>query len=360
MNLVPWRPPTFLRTCQEIDLWNAILSYRDYPLVHEGANAAFKFSAIDPPDPVTSALLIQPDQGPRFAAVISFFPFAAMFGADLEMADLDGLPKALRSCLEEGIVSALWRAIPDNRMGGVRIVAAGTLESIASQIAASELPTELQWLSISIEDIAPEPVTIFVGLTVASFVSVIAGGAIAPAAIDRGLSQVLVTEASYTLGSLPITFDELARLGPGDVVMLAELPPDLVVLRAQGRSHAFRSVNDDWIFLGREVAERYRPLPGTIERTSAMSHENDPSEQLVTDLRELGVVVDFDLGRMSIPLAQVEAWRPGAIVPLEPPALNAGVEVTIRANGQIIGIGDLVRIDDRVGVRVTRLMSRAG
>jgi type III secretion system YscQ/HrcQ family protein len=364
MNLAPWQPPTFLRNSREIDLWNAILSYRDHPLVHEGWNAAFRFSAVDPPDPATSALLIQPDEGPRFAAVISFFPFAAMFDADLEMADVHKLPQALRSCLEEGIVSALWRAVPDNRMGGARIAAAGTLESIASQIAGSglpdELPKELQWLSISIEDVAPEPVTILVGLTIASLVSVVAGGAIAPAAVDRGLSHVLVTEASYTLGSLPITFDELARLGPGDLVMLPELPPDVVVLRAQGRSHAFRSINEDWIFLGREVAERYRPLPGTIERTSPMSHENDPSEQPVTDLQELGVVVDFDLGRMSIPLAQVEAWQPGAVVPLEPPALNAGVEVTIRANGQIIGIGDLIRIDDRVGVRVTRLLSKAG
>jgi flagellar motor switch/type III secretory pathway protein FliN len=364
MNLAPWQPPTFLRTCQEIDFWNAILSYRDHPLVHEGWNAAFKFRAVDPPDPATPALLIEPDQGPRFAAVIDFFPFAAMFGADLEMADVHDLPQALRSCLEEGIVATLWRAIPDNRMGGARIAGAGALESIVNQIAADRLPNEsprgLQWLSISIEDVAPEPVTISVGLTVASLVSVIAGGAIAPAAIDRGLSRVLVTEASYTLGSLSLTFDELAGLGPGDVVMLAELPPDLVVLRAQGRSHAFRLSNEDWIFLGREVAERYRPVPGTIERTNAMTDQDDPSQELVTDLRELGVVVDFDLGRMSIPLAQVEAWQPGAVVPLDPPALNAGVEVTIRANGQIIGIGDLVRIDDRVGVRVTRLMSKAG
>jgi type III secretion protein Q len=367
MNLVPWQPPAFLRTCQEVDLWNAILSYRDHPLVHEGWNAAFKFRAIDPPDPATPALLIQPDEGPRFAAVISFFPFAAMFGADLEIAELHALPQALRGYLEEGIVSTLWRAIPDNRMGGVRIAATGTLEAIVSQIAASELqdelpnklPNKLQWLSISIEDVAPEPVTISIGLTVASFVSVIAGGAIAPAAVDRGLAHVLVTEASYTLGSLPTTFDQLARLGPGDLVMLPELPPDLVVLRAQGRSHAFRFLNENWVFLGREAAERYRPTPGTTERTSAMSQEYDPSEVQVTDLRELGVVVDFDLGRMSIPLAQVQAWQPGAVV-LEPPALNPGVEVAIRANGQVIGIGDLVRIDDRVGVRITRLISKAG
>jgi type III secretion system YscQ/HrcQ family protein len=362
MNLVPWQPPTFLRSYQDIDLWNAILSYRDHALAQEGWNAAFRFSAIEPPDAATPALLIAPDQGPRFLAVIRSFPFAAMFDADLEMADIHQLPPALRGCLEEGVVATLWAAIPDNRMGNVRIAATGALTSIAGEIVAGESEPigELQWLSVSIEDVAPEPVTILIGLTMASLVSVVAGGAIAPAAIDRGLAQVLVTEASYSLGSLPVRFDELARLGPGDVVMLPELPPDLVVLQVQGRSHAFRLINENWIFLGREVTERYRPVPGTTERTSAMPIENQPSDLPVTELRELGVIVDFDLGRMNIPLAQVEAWQPGAVVPLEPPALSAGVEVTIRANGQTIGIGDLVRIDDRVGVRITRMLSRAG
>jgi len=34
------------------------------------------------------------------------------------------------------------------------------------------------------------------------------------------------------------------------------------------------------------------------------------------------------------------------------------VEVTIRANGDVIGSGDLVRIDHRVAVRITRLFLR--
>jgi type III secretion system YscQ/HrcQ family protein len=356
MNLVPWQPPAFLRTSQEIDLWNAILSYRDHPLMPTGWDAAFRFSVVDPPGPATRALLIEPDLGPRFAAVIDQFPFAAMFGADLEMTEVNELPQALRSCLEDGIVATLWRAIPDNRMGSIRIATSGALESFASQIDASEL----QWLSVTIENVTPEPVTVRVGLTVSSLVSIVAGGAIAPAAVDRALADALVTEASYTLGSLSITFDELGRLGPGDVVILAELPPDLVVLRVQGRSHAFRNIDEDWIFQGREVAERYRPAPDTIERTTPMSTEYDASEALVTDLQELGVVVDFDLGRMSISLAQVQAWQPGTVVPLQPPELTPGVEVTIRANGQLIGIGDLIRIDDRVGVRITRLMSKPG
>lgn len=359
MNLVPWHPPAFLQTYQEAELWNAILSYRDRPLMREGWNAAFRFTAIDPPDPAKFALLLQPDRGPCFAAVVNSFPFAGMFGADLEMAEVHKLPQTLRGCLEEGIVSALWHAIPDNHMGGVRIVASSPLDEIVDRIGPGGITTsDLQWLSISIEGIAPEPAIISIGLTLGAFVSILAEGALAPAAIDRGLFSALATEAYYTLGSLPLTFAALAALGPGDLVVLPELPPDLAILRAQRRAHAFRFIDQNWVCLGREVTERYRPALDAIERTSTMSQDYSAPENSIAVPEKLGVVIDFDLGRMSIPLVQIETWQPGTVVTLEPPALDAGVEVTIRANGQIIGTGDLVRIDDRIGVRITRLMSR--
>jgi flagellar motor switch/type III secretory pathway protein FliN len=355
MTLSPWQPPPFLHTYREGELWNAILSYRERSLVQEGWAAAFTFSAIEPPDAPRFALLLQPDRGPRFVAAIDSFPFAGLFGADLDMTEVHRLPQTLRGCLEEGIVSTLWSTIPDNRLGGVRIVASGALEELSPRIATGEM----QWLLVSIEGIAPEPAIVSIGLTVGSLVSVVAGGALAPAAVDTGLSRALLTEAYYTIGSLPLTFAELAALGPGELVVLPELPPDLAILRAQGRTYAFRFTDQNWVCLGRELTERYRPALDAIERTTTMSQEHSSPERPIAAPDALGVVIDFDLGRMSIPLAQVQTWQPGTVVSLEPPALDAGVEVTIRANGQVIGIGDLVRIDDRIGVRITRLMARS-
>ena len=90
-----------------------------------------------------------------------------------------------------------------------------------------------------------------------------------------------------------------------------------------------------------------------------MSQDYSAPENSIAVPEKLGVVIDFDLGRMSIPLVQIETWQPGTVVTLEPPALDAGVEVTIRANGQIqFDAGSFVRIDDRISVRITRLMSR--
>jgi type III secretion protein Q len=66
-------------------------------------------------------------------------------------------------------------------------------------------------------------------------------------------------------------------------------------------------------------------------------------------------MIDFDLGRTAVSLADLESWQAGSVVALSPPARTEGAEVTLRANGRVIGTGDLVRIDDRLAVRISQL-----
>lgn len=95
--------------------------------------------------------------------------------------------------------------------------------------------------------------------------------------------------------------------------------------------------------------------------------EPEPSIDWVDDalvregvrLADLGITVDFDIGERDFTLAELETWQPGAIVPLDPPALQDRVEVTLRANGRTIATGDLIAIDDRLAVRLSKLLLRA-
>ncbi len=73
----------------------------------------------------------------------------------------------------------------------------------------------------------------------------------------------------------------------------------------------------------------------------------------------LPVSVDVDVGSVEVPLADLESWRAGSILPLPIPALDQGVAVTLRVAGRMIATGDLVKIDDRIAVRLTRLTGLA-
>lgn len=82
----------------------------------------------------------------------------------------------------------------------------------------------------------------------------------------------------------------------------------------------------------------------------------DKAESDDPPLQGLRVTLVFEIGRRTIPLSELANWREGALVELDPPAAEAGMEVTIRSNGDVVGTGDLVMIDDRCAVRITRLI----
>ncbi len=60
----------------------------------------------------------------------------------------------------------------------------------------------------------------------------------------------------------------------------------------------------------------------------------------------------FDLGEKTLTLGELMAMQPGKVLALDVPLPRL---VAIRANGTLIGHGELVQIADRVGVRVMEL-----
>ena len=81
------------------------------------------------------------------------------------------------------------------------------------------------------------------------------------------------------------------------------------------------------------------------------------SDEAATSLQALPVRLSFDLGELSLTLAQLQALQPGQVLQLGHP-LSAGVH--IRANGVLLGEGDLVEIDGQLGVSVRSLWPADG
>jgi type III secretion protein Q len=140
---------------------------------------------------------------------------------------------------------------------------------------------------------------------------------------------------------LPIKiFEELKRR---DVVILDESwvgPGTDAIAINFGRRYAAAAV------LGRR----------TITLTERLEEIMDEDEEEYLDeaegLGKLSVRLSFDLGRRSIPLADLMQLGPGHVFDLGRDVRKA---VTIRANGNPIGEGEIVDVDGQIGVVVLRL-----
>ena len=96
----------------------------------------------------------------------------------------------------------------------------------------------------------------------------------------------------------------------------------------------------------------------TLERLNGAADEiNQPTEQDMSELEETGdieVDVVFEIGRLDISLEELATLGPGHVFTLGRPL---DIAVTIRANNARIGTGDIVFVDDRVGIQISKLKS---
>jgi type III secretion protein Q len=70
------------------------------------------------------------------------------------------------------------------------------------------------------------------------------------------------------------------------------------------------------------------------------------------DIQDLPIRVSFDLGHTTLSLGKIQSLQAGEVIAL---ARTVDDFVTIRANGSAIGTGQLVDIDGRLGVTISRL-----
>ena len=73
-------------------------------------------------------------------------------------------------------------------------------------------------------------------------------------------------------------------------------------------------------------------------------------------LEGVPVTLDFDVGSLSVPLAELAAIKPGYVFELPTPVEAA--RVVIKANGQPIGRGELVAVGDTLGVQLLTIDAR--
>jgi type III secretion protein Q len=166
-----------------------------------------------------------------------------------------------------------------------------------------------------------------------------------------------------TLGHTMLSSAELRSLRAQDVVLMDEAwCVDGQSLRLVGRATPERKAgflqvrldaqHPHQLTVAQAWAEMEMFMTDTQTAAAPADLDADPTEAPQA-LDKLPVTLSFDLGQRSVSLAQLRSLQPGQVIELTRPI--SGGTVQLRANGALIGSGELVEVDGRMGVSITAL-----
>ena len=167
------------------------------------------------------------------------------------------------------------------------------------------------------------------------------------------------------IAAIAVSVSELSQLRTGDLVLLpAGIDPGAVSIRAGTRIIAAGSYDNGKIRIeqligGNGMDNDEMDLPANEDEhpnpvlDAQIDADADASGEGL-DVDQIEVSMCFGLGTVVITVADLRAITEGYTISLPPSEIG---EVLITVSGQEVGRGEIVQIDDRLGVRVTKLES---
>lgn len=162
-------------------------------------------------------------------------------------------------------------------------------------------------------------------------------------AIHRDHWSMLAIRLIVSAGQMQISTRELAMLECDDILLLpAHITANTHEFILRQRHGALAA---GCLEKGQFVINRL------METTmSDYTHGDVGEPQPMTDSKQLEITLRFDLGELTLSLGELQQVQPGYSFELDLPTSG---EVRIVSGAQLIGRGELVQIEDRLGVRVT-------
>lgn len=322
---VPLRPG-------QLAAWNALASYQDRPIV--AGDLRITFSLTRPlAAERTEAQVFRGTHGPVRIAVTGA-PVADLFGAAFDAGALGALPPALAEAVRRGLFDALRARLP---------APLGAALSADFTGLARPHPDEMT-VAVEIGGAFSAPLCLILAAPPAVLLALAGVDDLVPLARHPEIGAAIPYPAALRLGTADLPLADVRELEPGDVVLC---PPavhrDAVELILAGRIVPLARSAAGWTAGASRMAD---PTPSP----TADDREGPGAESFA----ELPVRIAFHIGEVMLPLSAVEALAEGAILPLEAVSVDA-VPVRVRANGTVIAEGDLVQLDNRLGVRLARV-----
>jgi type III secretion protein Q len=172
--------------------------------------------------------------------------------------------------------------------------------------------------------------------------------------LDEHTLAAVPVPLRFTVGWTRLPVSEVRALEPRDVILLDDttfIASDRLILTAPGLGHLTARLDGPTLTIEdiarNPMAEDMETPPEATETPAP-----DAAEPLLGSLDEVEVQLTFDIGQHTLTLGQLRTLTAGAVFNLGRDPRGA---VNIRANGRLVGTGELVRVDDHVGVRIATL-----
>ncbi|WP_129781702.1 type III secretion system cytoplasmic ring protein SctQ [Peristeroidobacter soli] len=147
------------------------------------------------------------------------------------------------------------------------------------------------------------------------------------------------------IGEMRIALSALKAVAVNDVLMPdseIDAAAPIVYLRADSRYAARAKLDEQSLVVDSVLQEKHEVKPSSETTTGTAPATLDALE----------IRLGFELGEKILTLGELAALQPGQVLALDVPLPQL---VGIRANGSLIGRGELVKLAGRVAVRVTEL-----
>lgn len=168
-----------------------------------------------------------------------------------------------------------------------------------------------------------------------------------PARVGRPLGHLPVT-GYIEVGDCQVTQQELRGLGPCDILLASDIGAlynrRLHIRFSSSLVLAGDLVEPDRILVQDVITDQGKVDSMTTETQAATQSTGVPVE-------EVPVKLTFEIGRTDISMGELCRLQSGYTFALAE-QVDMNRPVTIRANGVVVGAGELVLMDDHLGVRV--------
>ncbi|AGC47515.1 type III secretion system apparatus protein YscQ/HrcQ [Myxococcus stipitatus DSM 14675] len=154
-------------------------------------------------------------------------------------------------------------------------------------------------------------------------------------------------ELRCLLGQTPLSADAVDALTVGDVVVFEGVRREGAYLLGDGRLVA----------RGFTLIGAFQPEGFSLTRAQVRARFQESNMSVVNDRGEsippLPVDVEVELTRVLVPLSELAALKPGALLPLH---INASEPVLLRVGDRVVARAELVDLEGEVGARVLALL----